>query len=127
MSSSEQFDVFLAHSSADKPQVRVMANKLREQGLNPWLDEEQIAPGELFQTAIQRAIPQIKSAAIFIGLTGLGKWQAIELQTLTSQFVNRDSPVIPVLLPGVNKIPDDLPFLQQFNWVSSVQDKKVAK
>ena len=118
MSSSEQFDVFLAHSTVDKPQVRIIARKLRERGLTPWLDEEQIAPGELFQSAIQRAIPQIKAAAIIIGLTGLGKWQAIELQTLISQFVNSGSPVIPVLLPDVERITDDLPILQQFHWVS---------
>lgn len=118
MSSAEQFDVFLAHNSLDKPQVRAIANKLREQGLKPWLDEEQIAAGELFQAAIQSAFPEIKAAAIFIGLTGLGKWQAIELQALISQFVNRGSPVIPVLLPEVDTIPDNLIFLQQFNWVS---------
>jgi hypothetical protein len=118
MSSSKQFDVFLAHSTVDKPQVRILARKLRERGLTPWLDEEQIAPGQLFQSAIQKAIPQIKAAAIIIGSTGLGKWQALELQTLISQFVHKGSRVIPVLLPDVDRVPDDLPILQQFNWVS---------
>jgi len=118
MTEQNQFDVFLAHNSADKPQVRIISNKLKELGLKPWIDEEQIAAGELFQTAIQKAFSQIKSAAVFIGLTGLGKWQVVELQTLISQFVDRGIPVIPVLLPKVDKIPDDLPFLKQFNWVS---------
>jgi len=129
MSSSEQFDVFLAHNTVDKPQVRIIARKLRERGLTPWLDEEQIAPGELFQSAIQRAIPQIKAAAIIIGSLGLGKWQAVELQTLISQFVNRNSPVIPVLLPDVERIPDDLLILQQFHWVSfaSIDDWTLDK
>lgn len=112
-----QFDVFLAHNSADKPQVRIIANKLREQGLTPWLDEEEILAGKLFQDAIQRAISESKSAAIFIGLKGLGAWQELELQTLISQFVRKKSPVIPVLLPEVSEIPDNLLFLQQFNWV----------
>ena len=66
-----QFDVFLAHNSADKPQVRVIANKLRERGLKPWLDEEQIPPGELFQESIQKAITQIRATAIVIGSKGL--------------------------------------------------------
>lgn len=118
MVENPMFDVFLAHNSVDKPQVRVIASELRRRGLNPWLDEEQIAPGESFQDAIQKAIPQIKSAAICIGSQGLGKWQLIELQTLISQFIERDIRVIPVLLPGVDKIPDNLLFLQQFNWVS---------
>jgi hypothetical protein len=115
---TEQFDVFLAHNSVDKPLVREISERLRERGLNPWLDEEQIAPGELFQEAIQKAIPNIKSAAIIIGATGLGQWQVIELHTLTSQFVDKGIKVIPVLLPGVSVLPERLLFLRQFNWVS---------
>ena len=118
MVESPKFDVFLAHNSADKPQVRAIASELRKRGLKPWLDEEQIPPGELFQEAIQRAIPQIESAAICIGPQGLGKWQVIELQALISQFINKGSRVIPVLLPGVDNIPDNLLFLKQFNGVN---------
>ncbi len=120
------FDVFLAHNSVDKPQVRAIATKLRERGLKPWLDEEQIPPGKSFQEEIQKAIPQIKSAAIIIGVTGLGKWQIQELRSLMNLFVNRDIPVIPVLLPGVNKIPDNLVFLQELNWVNfeNIDDTK---
>jgi len=124
MTEQNQFDVFLAHNSIDKPQVRTIANKIKEQGLRPWLDEEQIAAGELFQDAIQKAFPKIKSAAIFIGAKGLGKWQVIELQTLIGQFIDRGIPVISVLLPEVDQIPDELPFLKQFNWVrfASIND-----
>ncbi len=107
MSSGFEFDVFLAHNSLDKPQVRKISAKLRERGLKPWLDEEQIPPGKLFQDEIQKAIPKIKSAAMIIGSQGLGNWQTLELKTLISQFVNRKIPVIPVLLVGVNKIPDN--------------------
>ena len=118
MNELEEFDVFLAHNSQDKPQVRNLAKKLRERSLKPWLDEEQILAGELFQEAIQKAIPRTKSAVICISVNGFGRWQVIELHTLISQFVNRNMPVIPVLFPGVNQIPDDLLFLRQFNWVS---------
>ena len=82
------------------------------------MDEEQIAPGELFQEAIQKAIPNIKSAAIIVGKSGLGQWQIIELHTLTSQFVRKRIKVIPILLPEVSELPEDLLFLQGFNWVS---------
>ena len=118
MVESPMFDVFLAHNSKDKPQVRAIANELRRRGLNPWLDEEQIPPGELFQDAIQKAIPQIKSAAICIGSEGLGKWQVMELHTLTDQFISKGIKVIPLLLPGVESIPENLLFLKQMNWVS---------
>ncbi|ACK67605.1 Tetratricopeptide TPR_2 repeat protein [Rippkaea orientalis PCC 8801] len=121
MSEGFEFDVFLAHNSVDKPHVREISNKLRERGLKPWLDEEQIPPGMSFQDEIQKAIPLIKSAAIIIGTQGLGKWQIMELRSLITKFVNLKIPVIPVLLPGVNNIPGDLLFLQELNWVKFEQ------
>lgn len=44
MSDQPQYDVFLAHNSQDKPQVRAVAKELRQCGLNPWLDEDVTAP-----------------------------------------------------------------------------------
>ncbi len=117
MSNQPQFDVFLAHNSQDKPQVRAIARELRHRGLKYWIDEEQIPPGRSFQEVIQQAIPNVKSAAIFIGSRGLGNWQAMELRILISQSVEADIPVIPVLLPGVETIPEHLSFLKQLNWV----------
>ncbi|MDJ0692343.1 MAG: toll/interleukin-1 receptor domain-containing protein [Xenococcaceae cyanobacterium MO_188.B32] len=114
----KQFDVFLAHNSADKPQVRAIALELRKRGLKPWLDEEQIQPGRSFQAQIQKAIPQVKSAAIFIGSEGLGKWQIMELRSFISLCVEENISVIPVLLPNVSKFPDDLLFLRELSWLS---------
>lgn len=36
----QQFDVFLAHSSKDKPLIRRIYRKLSDLGMSPWLDEE---------------------------------------------------------------------------------------
>ncbi len=117
MTNQPQFDVFLAHNSQDKLQVRAIANELKRHGIKPWLDEEQIPPGCSFQDVIQQAIPNVKSAAIFIGSRGLGNWQAMELQALISHCVETDIPLIPVLLPGVERIPEHLLLLKEFSWV----------
>ncbi len=120
--SVDEYDVFLAHNSADKAQVEVIAQALRRRSLNPWLDKEQIPPGHWFQDVIQQAIRDVKSAAIFIGTQGLGRWQIVELRSFISQCVNRNIPVIPVLLPGVIEIPTGLVFLKEFNWVEFSYD-----
>jgi hypothetical protein len=117
-----KFDVFLAHNSLDKPLVRIIFFNLQNRGFNPFLDEEEIQPGRLFQDVIQEAIRQSKCVAVFIGKTGLGNWQAVELKTFISQCVNRGIPVIPVLLPGVQQIPQNLLFLQEFHSVRFRQD-----
>jgi formylglycine-generating enzyme required for sulfatase activity len=48
--------VFLAHSSIDKKLVRELYKKLKEQGLDPWLDEEDLIPGQLWTLEIPKAI-----------------------------------------------------------------------
>jgi len=125
---SSDFDVFLAHNSLDKPQVEAVAQELKQRGIKYWLDKEQIPPGKWFQDVIQEAIPNVKSAAIFIGLEGLGKWQTVELRSFISRCVEADIPVIPVLLTGVNNIPENLLFLKELNWVRFSQsiDEKEA-
>jgi tetratricopeptide (TPR) repeat protein len=112
------FDVFLAHHSADKPFVRVINTKLKQHGLKTWIDEDQIPPGRSFQQEIQQAIPIVKTAAIILGKDGIGRWQNWEIQAFFSQLVTANKIVIPVLLPGLDKVPEDLLFLQQLRWIN---------
>ncbi len=123
---TKDFDVFLAHNTQDKSIVRIIAELLKQLGLNPWFDEEQIPPGRWVQEFTQQAIPHVKSAAIFIGVNGLEEWQELYLRTLNSQCVKAKIPVIPVLLPGVNELPDDLHFLKELKPVSfrSIDDSQ---
>jgi len=114
---SEEFDVFLAHNGADKPEVRAIANQLKERSIKVWLDEEQIPPGRSFQDEIQKAIPLVKSAAIFIGFKRLGKWQRMEVRLLTRRCVEKGIPLIPILLPGVNQLPEKVVILKEYTWV----------
>jgi hypothetical protein len=122
---STNFDVFLAYNSQDKPKVKAIAEELKRRGLRPWLDKEQIPPGRWFQDVIQRTIPMVKSAAILIGPGGAGKWRTMELRSFISRCVEEDLPIIPVLLPDVDRVPEELVFLKEFNWVrfsGSIED-----
>ena len=114
----KEFDVFLAYNSADKPLVEGIAEALKRRGLNPWLDSERVPPGRWFQDIIQRVIPKVKSAAIILGSSGLGDWQALELRAFIRQCVERGIPVIPVLLPGAVEFPPEFLFLKDLNYVS---------
>jgi formylglycine-generating enzyme required for sulfatase activity len=48
--------IFLAHVSEDKRLVRKLYWKLKEQGLDPWLDEEDLLPGQNWRAEIPKAI-----------------------------------------------------------------------
>lgn len=111
----EVFDVFLCHNGADKPAVRDIARRLRERGLRPWLDERELRPGISWQPEIEDQIKSVRAAAIIFG-SQMGSWQAQELAAFLQQRLRRDCPIIPVLLPNVER--PELPvFLESLTWV----------
>jgi formylglycine-generating enzyme required for sulfatase activity len=59
--------VFLCHASADKPKVRDLYRYLKRRGLQPWLDAEDLLPGQAWQVEIPKAIET--SDAIIICLS----------------------------------------------------------
>ncbi|NJN37492.1 MAG: toll/interleukin-1 receptor domain-containing protein [Acaryochloridaceae cyanobacterium CSU_3_4] len=56
MSDKSEIWIFLAHASEDKQQVRELYRKLQQEGYSPWLDEENLLPGQSWQEEIQKAI-----------------------------------------------------------------------
>jgi TIR domain len=106
------FDVFLCHNSDDKPAVREISRKLAEKNIKSWLDEEQIRPGISWQTELGERIRTIKSAAVFIGKSGVGPWQDQEIQAFLSEFMKRQCPVIPAVLASAKTTPE-LPWTLQ--------------
>jgi hypothetical protein len=112
-----RFDVFLCHNSADKPAVRVVARALRARGVLPWLDEWELPPGQPWQPLLERQIENIRSAAVFVGLAGVGPWQEQEIYGFLREFVARRAPVIPVLLDNAPSAPDLPVFLRAMTYV----------
>jgi tetratricopeptide (TPR) repeat protein len=112
------FDVFLSYTGRDKPAVREICKLLRDRGLRPWLDQEQLIPGRPWQEALaEKVIERIAAAAVCVSKDGLGPWENREMRAYISKFVESDRPVIPVLLPGAAKKPKLPAFLQAFTWV----------
>lgn len=48
--------VFLCHWSGDKPFVRTLYSRLKEDGFDPWLDKEELLPGQEWQEEISVAV-----------------------------------------------------------------------
>jgi hypothetical protein len=100
------FHVFLSHSSTDKPAVEELARRLAGEGIQAWLDKWNLIPGDPWQPAIEKALAESETCAVFVGLSGFGPWQNEEMRAAIDQRV-RDSGrrfrVIPVLLPGAER------------------------
>ena len=103
--------VFCSHRSVDKPRVREIARKLREAGIDAWLDEWEIEPGDDVVAAINRGLASYDKGLIFLSReVEHGKWVQAEISTITLQAVEEGKPVIPVMLDPDTPVP---PLLKQ--------------
>jgi WD40 repeat protein len=124
------YDVFLSHSSADKPAVEKLARKLREEGIEPFLDKWHLVPGDLWQPGLEEGLRNSRACIVFVGSEGIGPLQRQEMLVAIDRGAkDPDFRVIPVLLPGSRKptgIPD---FLAQRTWVEfpSVEDENAFR
>jgi hypothetical protein len=123
---TNQFDVFLCHNSTDKTAVRQLNQSLLSEGLRTWFDEDQIQPGMIWQSELEKAIPRVRGCAVCVGPAGEGPWQEVERRAFISEFVQRGLRVIPVILPGCTSVPELPIFLRQFMWSDLREDVEKA-
>ena len=82
----------------------------------------ELRPGLPWQDVLEEQIATIAAAAVFVGPNGDGPWQQMELKAFLQQFVKRRCPVIPVILPGVDEVPELPAFLGLMTWVDFRRD-----
>lgn len=107
MTEQSLYDVFLSHNEEDKPAVEKLARRLEDEArLHPFLDKWHLIPGEPFQEAIEEALKQSRTCAVFIGPGGTSPWQNEEMRAAIDRRVGESEGrfrVIPVLLPGAER------------------------
>ena len=74
MTTNRPLKVFLCHSSADKPAVRELYQKLRaEPWIQPWLDEEELYPGQDWEIEIERAVESSDVVLVCLSISSINK------------------------------------------------------
>ncbi len=112
-----KYDIFLSHHNNDKMQIEALATWLKTQGVAVWFDSWNLVPGFPWQEGIEEGILQSRSMAVFVGASGLGQWEIPEMRAAIQLYVERNSPVVPILLPGC---PADITLpllLRRFAWI----------
>ena len=101
------YHVFLSHNSADKPRVREIAEKLRDEGLKVWFDEWVIQPGDDIYMAIEQGL-EVSRKLILCMSKAVFDSDWVGLERSAAMFrdpANKDRRFIPVLLEDCH-IPD---------------------
>lgn len=65
--------IFLCHANEDKHQVREVYQRLKAEGFQPWLDEENLLPGQLWKQEIPKALKDSDFILIFFSQTSVAK------------------------------------------------------
>ncbi len=55
---AKSLKVFLCHATGDKPAVRALYKRLKADGVDAWLDEEKLLPGQKWQDEISKAVKE---------------------------------------------------------------------
>ena len=71
--SGDQVVIFLAYAEEDRAEVKRLFNSLKAAGLDPWMDQEKLLPGENWPRAIENAIESADFFCICFSNKSVGK------------------------------------------------------
>jgi hypothetical protein len=110
--------VFLCHALGDKPAVRDLYRRLRADGFAPWLDEEDILPGQDWDFEIKNAVCSADVVIVCLSCQSVGKAGYVQKEIRFALDVADRQPegtiyIIPLRLEAC-EVPDRL---SQWQWV----------
>jgi len=117
MSSDFTYDVFLSHSSKDKPVVRELAQRLKADGLRVWFDEWEIEPGDPIGLKIEQGLEQSRALVLCMSENAFAsEWVTLERHTaLFRDPTNAERRFIPLRLDDA-EIKDTLKQFAYVDW-----------
>jgi hypothetical protein len=124
MADSFTYDVFLSHNRQDKPRVLALAERLKEAGLQVWLDDWVIRPGDDIYLAIERGLEAARVQVLCLSPAALdSEWVALERSTvLFRDPSNAGRRFVPLLLADCT-LPDTL---RRYKYVDFRQETQVG-
>ena len=123
--------IFLAHAREDKPQVRKLHADLKARGFDPWLDSEDLIPGQIWEVEIQKAIKTADAFLACLSSHSVSKTGYVqkEFRTALSAFAERPPGsiyLIPARLDDCDvpdlQIPEQGLGLRDLHWVDLWED-----
>jgi hypothetical protein len=110
--------VFLSHASGDKPNVRDLSAFLRSIGIDVWLDEDKLLPGQDWKAEITTAVRKSDAIIVCLSKKAITKEGYVQREIKLALEIADEKPngtifVIPVRLDD-SPVPD---LLSKWQWV----------
>jgi hypothetical protein len=116
--------VFLCHSSGDKATIRELYSRLKADGIQPWLDEEDLIPGQDWREEIEKSVETCDVVLVCLSPESITKEGYVQHEIKVALDVADYKPegtifVIPVKLREC-EIPRRL---RQWQWVNYFEER----
>jgi hypothetical protein len=126
--SNRSLRIFLCHSSADKPAVRELYQRLKADGFEPWLDEEDLMPGEDWQLEIPKAVKNSDVVIVCLSRGSVSKAGYVQKEIKFALDIADEQPentifIIPLRLDEC-EVPERL---RRWQWVNSYESNAYSK
>lgn len=91
--------VFVSHCSKDKPAVRRIAEGLRCDGIQVWLDEAEIRVGDSISGSIDEALSNSDALLlVYSAHAAVSPWVGRELNSFVTRMIEEEKPILPCRL-----------------------------
>jgi len=120
--------IFLCHASEDKDAVRRFYAKLEDSGFEPWLDEKDLLPGQLWEDEIPRAIRESGVVLVFLSKVSVSKRGYVQKEFRLALRELEEIPegeifIIPIKV-GECEVPTRF---RRFQWIDIERDDATEK
>ncbi len=115
--SARRLKVFLCHASEDKPIVRQLYERLRQDGFDPWLDSEVLLPGQDWDLEIRKAMRQSDVVIVCLSNATLTKEGYVQKEISYAQEIQKEKPEGAIFLIPLQLEACQVPFsLSHIQW-----------
>lgn len=118
-----QYDLFLSHSSKDKPAVRSLADRLQADGYHVWLDERKINAGDSIVDKVFDGLEYSRYVGIWLTAESLASnWVATEYKSKYHYGISENMTVLIPMLGERCKVPFAIGHLKYADFSASFDD-----
>lgn len=128
---SKPVQVFLCHANEDKEEVKKVYDKLKQNGIKPWMDKEDLKPGQQWDQEINKAIKESDHVMIFFSKVSVEKRGYVQNELKQALKVYDEIPdgkiyIIPVRIDDC-EIPDKFKILHYCDLFEDDGFEKILK
>lgn len=120
LKNSRPLRVFLCHATQDKPDVRKLYKQLNSEGIDVWLDEEKLIPGQNWRLEIPKAVRSSDVIIVCLSGNSISKEGFVQSEIKTALDFATEKPegtifIVPLRLEEC-EVPESLRHLQWVNY-----------